>query len=211
MIQASWRFTAVAALLAATWAASVISAKRSPEPLAEPLESIPGQIGAWRGSADRKLDPATLSVLKPTSYLSRVYQRDNVAVDFFTAFYALQEAGETMHSPRNCLPGSGWEVWRHQTVDVTVEGKGVTLNSYGVQNGAQRMVVLYWYQTPERIVASEYYAKVCLVLDAVLRSHTSGSIVRIVAPDHPDAVKAALEFAAEIIPQVQRCLPRANS
>jgi EpsI family protein len=130
-----------------------------------------------------------------------------MALDFFTAFYALQEAGETMHSPRNCLPGSGWEVWRHDTADLIVEGKTVTLNHYGVQNGTRRMVVLYWYQTPERIVASEYYAKICLVWDAVLRSRTSGSIVRIVAPDQPDAVEAALEFAAEIIPQVQRCLP----
>jgi EpsI family protein len=207
----SWKFSATAALLAATWAATTISANRSPEPLAQPLETIPRQLGAWTGSEDRQLDSETERVLKPTSYLSRLYQRDGVALDFFTAFYALQEAGETMHSPRNCLPGSGWEVWRHQTVDVAVEGETVTLNSYGVQNGSRRMVVLYWYQTPERIVASEYYAKVCLVWDAVLSSHTSGSIVRVVAPDRPDAVRAALEFAAEIIPEVQRCLPRSVS
>lgn len=207
----SWRFAATAALLAATWAAAVSSANRAPEPLAQPLETIPSQLGAWTASEDRQLDAASEAVLKPTAYLSRVYRREDLALDFFTAFYALQEAGETMHSPRNCLPGSGWEVWRHDTADLIVEGKTVTLNHYGVQNGARRMVVLYWYQTPERIVASEYYAKICLVWDAVLRSRTSGSIVRIVAPDQPDAVKAALEFAAEIIPQVQRCLPQKAS
>ena len=195
-------------MLAATWATATISANRSPEPLAQPLETIPRQLGSWTGSDDRRLDAASEAVLNPTAYLSRVYWRDDVAVDFFTAFYALQEAGETMHSPRNCLPGSGWEVWRHETVDVTVEGKTATLNYYGVQNGTRRMVVLYWYQTPERIVASEYYAKVCLVWDAVLRSRTSGSIVRIVAPDQPHAVQAALEFAVAMIPQVQRCLPQ---
>lgn len=210
-MRSSWRFAATAVVLAATWAAATISANRSPEPLAQPLESIPRQLGAWTGSEDRQLDAETERVLKPTAYLSRLYRRDDLAVDFFTAFYALQEAGETMHSPRNCLPGSGWEVWRHETVDVTVEGKTVTLNHYGVQNGAQRMVVLYWYQTPERVVASEYYAKVCLVWDAVLRSRTSGSIVRVVAPDRADAVHAALEFAAEMIPQVRRCLPQPAS
>jgi EpsI family protein len=203
----SWMFAATAALLAATWAAATMSANRAPEPLVEPLETIPRQIDGWMGSEDHRLDAATEAVLKPTAYLSRLYRRGNVMLDFFTAFYALQEAGETMHSPRNCLPGSGWEVWRHQTVDVTVEGQTVTLNSYGVQNGTRRMVVLYWYQTPERIVASEYYAKVCLVWDAVLRSHTSGSIVRIVAPDQPESIQAALEFAVDVIPQVQRCLP----
>ncbi len=209
-MKTSWKFTVTAALLALTWAAATMSANRSPEPLVQPLNSIPQQIGDWTASADRYLDADTERVLKPTAYLSRVYRRGGVFLDFFTAFYALQEAGETMHSPRNCLPGSGWEVWRHETVDVLVDGKRVTLNNYGVQNGARRMVVLYWYQTPERIVASEYYAKVCLVWDAVMRSRTSGSIVRIVAPDRPDAFKAALDFAAEVIPQVQRCLPKAS-
>jgi EpsI family protein len=207
----SWMFAATAALLAATWAASTMSANRSPEPLVQPLESIPRQFDGWNGSEDHQLDAATVAVLKPTAYLSRFYQRGNVMLDFFTAFYSLQEAGETMHSPRNCLPGSGWEVWRHETVDLSVEGKTVTLNSYGVQNGTRRMVVLYWYQTPERIVASEYYAKLCLVWDAVLRSHTSGSIVRIVAPDQPESIQAAKDFAVEMIPQVQRCLPKPRS
>jgi EpsI family protein len=210
-MKASWRYASTVALLAATWAAAVSSANRSPERLTQPLETIPSQLGAWSSPQDRVLDEATLRVLKPTSYLSRVYQRDDLALDFFTAFYALQEAGETMHSPRNCLPGSGWEVWRHDTVDLSVEGETVTLNRYGVQNGTQRMVVLYWYQTPERIVANEYYAKVCMVVDAVLRSRTSGAIVRVVAPDRPDAVQAALDFAVEMIPQLRRCLPQSSS
>ena len=203
-------FVITAALLAATWAAASLSANRQPEPLAQPLESIPRQIGGWTGSPDHPLDSATEDVLRATSYLSRTYGRDNLTLDFFTAFYSLQEAGETMHSPRNCLPGSGWEVWRHDTVDLTVDGKTVTLNQYGVQNGTRRMVVLYWYQTPERIVASEYYAKLCLVWDAVMRSRTSGSIVRIVSTDQPGSVEAALEFAATMIPEMQKCLPPAS-
>ncbi len=196
-----------AALLASTWAVSLLSAGREPEPLSQPLETIPRQIGNWTGSDDRPLDAATEDVLRATSYLSRTYSREDLTLDFFTAFYALQEAGETMHSPRNCLPGSGWEVWRHNTVDLEVEGKTVTLNQYGVQNGVRRMIVLYWYQTPERIVASEYYAKLCLIWDAVVSSRTSGSIVRIVAPDEPGSVDTALEFAQQVIPEVQKCLP----
>jgi EpsI family protein len=203
-------FVFTAALLAATWAAAILSGNRAPEPLAQPLESIPRQLGPWTGATDRPLDQATEDVLRATSYLSRSYQRDGLSLDFFTAFYALQEAGETMHSPRNCLPGGGWEVWRHDTAELTVDGKTVTLNEYGVQNGRSRMIVLYWYQTPERIVASEYYAKLCLVWDAVMSSRTSGSIVRIVAPDHPGALEAALDLAGAIIPEVQKCLPPAS-
>jgi EpsI family protein len=203
-------FALTAALLAATWAAAVLSGNRAPEPLAQPLETIPRQLGPWTGSSDHQLDPATENVLRATSYLSRSYNREELSLDFFTAFYALQEAGETMHSPRNCLPGGGWEVWRHNTVDLDVSGEMVTLNQYGVQNGTRRMIVLYWYQTPERIVASEYYAKLCLVWDAVVSRRTSGSIVRIVAPDQPGTLEAALDLAAKMIPEVQKCLPPAS-
>ena len=203
----SSKFLGTALLLAATWAAATVSENRHAEQLSQPLESIPRQLGDWAGSSDRHLDAATEAVLKATAYLSRNYRREDQQLDFFTAFYALQEAGETMHSPRNCLPGSGWEVWRHQTVDVQLDGETVTLNNYGVQNGHERMVVLYWYQTPDRIIASEYYAKLCLVWDAVMRSRTSGSIVRVVAADRPGAMEAEIDFAKAVIPYVQRCLP----
>jgi EpsI family protein len=209
-MNSSGKFLATAVLLAVTWLASSVSANRSPEQLAQPLETIPSQVGDWTGSEDRGLRAETETVLKATAYLSRIYSRNETQLDFFTAFYALQEAGETMHSPRNCLPGSGWEVWRHSTVDFEVDGKTVTLNEYGVQNGARRMIVLYWDQTPERIIASEYYAKLCLVWDAVVRSRTSGSIVRDVAPDRPGSLEAATEFAAKMIPEVQKCLPPAS-
>jgi EpsI family protein len=174
----SSKFLGTVLLLAATWAAAMATNSRSPEQLRQPLQTIPRQLGDWAGTADRKLDSATEAVLKATSYLSRNYRRDDLAIDFFTAYYALQEAGETMHSPRNCLPGSGWEVWKHQTVKVDLNGETVTLNNYGVQNGNERMVVLYWYQTPDRIIASEYFAKVCLIWDAVLRRCSAACLGR---------------------------------
>jgi EpsI family protein len=171
------------------------------------LESIPLTVGGWTASEERRLPPSTETVLKATSYLSRTYQRNDQNIDFFMAFYALQQAGEAMHSPKNCLPGSGWEVWRHDTTEVSVNGEQVVLNQYGVQRETQRMVVLYWYQTPGRVVANEYHVKMYLVWDALLRNHTSGSIVRLVVDDEPTAVDAALEFAAQMIPLVQTRLP----
>jgi EpsI family protein len=209
-MKVSWRFLTTAALLAATLAAASITTNRAPEALAQPLETIPQQIGPWASYENPPLNAETEAVLKATSYLSRTYVREGERVDFFTAFYALQEAGESMHSPKNCLPGGGWEIWRHGSVEVPVEGTAVTINQYGIQNGSNRMVVLYWYQTPERVIASEYFAKLCLVWDAVMRGHTSGSIVRLTVPDRPGAAEAALELAAELIPEVQKVLPEAG-
>jgi len=189
---------------------SLLSARRAPQELSRPLDTLPMQIGAWEGSDNPALDPAIEAVLNPSAYLSRTYRNGDREIDFFGAFYALQRAGETMHSPKNCLPGAGWEVWDYRTVEIPLAGGAVTVNEYSVQKGPQRMRVLYWYQTSDRVIASEYYAKACLVWDAVMRGRTSGSIVRVTLPDQPWALEAGIDFAARIIPLLQACLPNAQ-
>lgn len=202
------RFAITSLILAATLGLSRWSERRVPDTLAQPLPAIPGRLGGWVAGADGTLDERVLSVLKPTSYLSREYSSQGNGVGLFIAYYAHQRSGESMHSPKNCLPGAGWEVWDYGTVTVDLAGRKVGINKYSVQNGASRMVVLYWYQSRKRIVASEYLGKIFLVRDALLDGVTSGSIVRLTLPDRPGAVEDGLAFASLLIPEVQRCLGR---
>jgi len=67
------------------------------------------------------------------------------------------------------------------------------------------MIVLYWYQSKKRIIASEYSGKILLAEDALLQNSTAASIVRIIVPDTSGALEAAAGFASELIPQVERC------
>ncbi|MCZ6760770.1 MAG: EpsI family protein [Gemmatimonadetes bacterium] len=203
MSRESYCFPAILLLLTATYLAANLSESRIPENLAQPLDSIPMQIGEWRGVDNGPLDERTSNVLKASSYLSRTYRKADEAIGLFVAFYAHQRAGETMHSPKNCLPGNGWEVWNYGTADIPVEGKTVTVNKYWVQADGGRKVILYWYQTPERIFASEYWGKLCLVWDALARQRTSGSIVRLVLEDKPEALREGISFASQMIPQMQ--------
>ena len=203
----SWRVAASAALLALTLFAVFLAGKRSPQELARPLESIAETVGEWRAEGQSKLDEETETVLKASDYDYRVYGRGNERLDVFVAFYAMQQSGEAMHSPKNCLPGSGWEIWNYDTVPVAAANGSETVNKYWIQRGRDRMLVLYWYQSRRRVIASEYAAKVYLVWDALTTGDTSGSIVRITLPDHPEAEKAALEFASKLIPLVHDVLP----
>src|ERR1017187_10793437 len=88
-------------LLILTIAASKLSERRVVETLASPLESIPQAIDGWSVLKAEALDTRTLQVLRPTSYLSRLYGKDGRQLDVFVAYYAVQRAGETMHSPKN--------------------------------------------------------------------------------------------------------------
>ena len=204
-IQISIPFAATAALLAGTLYVGSLTARRVPEPLIRALQDISPTIDGWKAVDEHKLDARVLKSLTPTDYLSRMYRRGESELDLFIAFYAQQRAGESMHSPKHCLPGSGWEIWRHGSSMIPVNGKAVEVNKYSIQNAGARMLMFYWYQSTSRIVASEYVGKVLLARDTILTGRTGGSIVRITVPDKPDAEQQAVAFASKLIPEVQRC------
>jgi EpsI family protein len=156
-------------------------------------------------AGDRTLPDSTVHALDASSYLVRTYQKGGSQLELFIAFYAQQRAGESMHSPKHCLPGAGWEIWNHDSVFVPVHGTQVEINKYSIQNSGTRMIMFYWYQSKTRIVASEYLGKILLARDTVLSGHTAGSIVRIMLPDTPAAGAAGAAFATRLIPEVERC------
>lgn len=201
-------FTLTVLLLASTLLAIAVTSRRIPGSLHAPLESIPDQIDGWTMVQQDTLDAHVLSVLLPTSYLSRTYQKEGETAGLFIAYYAQQRAGESMHSPKNCLPGSGWEIWKYDSALVPVQGRQVKINKYSIQNSGQRRLVFYWYQSKERVIASEYLGKILLVRDALFEGHTSGSIVRLILPDTPEATRDGVTLSAAVIPQVQRCFGR---
>jgi len=198
------RFLLVFGLLTGTLVLSKLGDRRVPQTLARRLSDLPRDIAGWRSTGD---DPAlsdgVLAQLKPTSYLARAYRQDNRELRLFVAYYAQQRAGESMHSPKHCLPGAGWQIWDYNSVQIRVGGSATNINKYSIHNAGSRAVVLYWYQSKQRIIASEYLGKLLLVRDAILDGRTAGSIVKITCIDELDLIAGATEFASELIPQLQ--------
>jgi len=201
----SWCLAVTVVLLAGTLAATKLSDRRRPQPLAHPLETIPASIDGWIGMPGPELPGDIQGVLKATSFLSRVYQRGGHSVELFVAFYAEQRAGESMHSPKVCLPANGWEIGQYGSERVAVGDQRIKINRYIVQKGLERMTVLYWYQSRSGIIANEYLGKALLIKDALLDGTAAGSIVRLTFPDRPGAIPEALGLASHIIPEVRTC------
>lgn len=201
----SWRFPLTILLLAATLAASSWSERRHPYYLRAPLDRIASRLAGWTAVQNQSLDPLDLKTLRPTSYLARVYQKQNRNLSLFIAFYAQQRAGESMHSPKHCLPGSGWEIWQYGSTLVPVGLCRIKVNHYSIQKFGERSLVLYWYQSHDRIIASEYLGKILLIRDALWDGRTAGSIVRLILKDEPGALEEGVKFASGLIPQVQNC------
>src|SRR5579864_7784036 len=135
--------TTAGLLLGTTLLSGGLTSRRVPEPLAVPLDQIDSTIEEWRAAGDQALPAPTLHALAPTSYLVRTYQKDKTRLDLFIAFYAQQRAGESMHSPKHCLPGAGWEIWKHDSAFLSIHGRQVQINKYSIQNAGSRMLMFY--------------------------------------------------------------------
>jgi len=201
----SWQLAGTVFLLATTLLASKLTITRKAESLAQPLDTIDRNIAGFTGSDGPPLDERVLSKLLCDAYLSRLYRNSNIEADLFIAYYAQQRAGESMHSPKHCLPGAGWEIWDYASTDIPVGNRSFKVNKYAISHESNRSLVLYWYQSKTRIIASEYLGKILLARDALLQHGTAGSIVRVIVPDRPGALAEARTFASGVIPQVERC------
>ena len=204
-------FVCTAALLTGTLVASGLTARRISQPLALPLERIDSSIVGWSAAGEKTLPPETLKTLDATTYLVRNYRKGDTQLELFVAFYAQQRAGESMHSPKHCLPGAGWEIWQQGSTLVTVNGEEIAINQDRIENLSSRELMFYWYQSRNRIVASEYLGKLFLARDTLVSGETAGSIVRIILPDTPGASQEGMAFAAKLIPAVWRSFGRASS
>lgn len=179
------------------------------------LETFPRESGGWRMVAEYPIEKEVQDVLRADDTLNRSYATaDNrKGANLFIAFFRSQKTGSAPHSPKNCLPGSGWTPLESGTLQVEVPDwpEPVTVNRYVVARGDQRTLVLYWYQTAHRVVASEYLAKIWLVLDSLRYRRSDTALVRVVALDETGAAGAedvAVSFLQEFFPLIRQALPR---
>jgi EpsI family protein len=155
------------------------------QPAYRPLDGFPKQIGPWNMIQQGVMEQEVKEILRADDYITREYAASpQKEADLFVAFFKSTRAGQTPHSPKNCLPGSGW-VWTiADTITMTVPGRAapIEINRYLVSRGEERSLVLYWYQSRDRVVASEYQAAAFVAWDALRYNRTDTSLVRVVVP-----------------------------
>jgi EpsI family protein len=176
------RFTMAVLLLAST---GTFLNLRSNEVIPErkSFALFPHQLGSWQG---REVDipKDVLDVLGPGDFLLRDYAdtaSPAAPVNLFIAYFPSQRFGDTMHSPKNCLPGAGWSPLESERINISLtDGTSLAVNRYLVGKEAQRALVLYWYWAHQRAVASEYAARFYLVEDSIRMRRSDGSLIRVV-------------------------------
>jgi EpsI family protein len=202
-------------------ATGLVASQNRPEPapLRATFDRFPQQIKGWSGQSLPPMDAKVLAVLGADDILNRVYvSPDRAMLGFYVGFYNSQRQGDSIHSPMNCLPGAGWEPMSRSSLAIPVtlrEGAtAVDANRYVIQKGLNRQLVLYWYQSHGRTVASEYWSKFYLIRDAVRLNRTDAALVRVIVPIDPSAKdgemiaeRQASDFVKSMFPLLPEYLP----
>ena len=168
----------------------------------------------WTMRENLQLDADTLEVLKADDLTSRVYQNtsNGAVATLFVAFFETQRTGKAPHSPKNCLPGSGWTPSRSGVRTIPIPGSNpISVNDYVISRGQNQSIVLYWYQSRDRVVASEYTAKFYVVADALRYNRTDTALVRVITPivdnDVDRSYKAAVDFVQSFFVPLRQHFP----
>ena len=184
-------------------------------PSARPLREFPVAMGPWLMTREGYIDEETAKILAADDTLTRFYGRAGALAQpsLFVAYFSTQRNGKAPHSPKNCLPGSGWEPSDVSFLNIEAPGmtQPIEVNRYVVSKGENQSLVLYWYQSRDRVIASEYSAKFWTVADAIRDNRTDTALVRVVVPivagDEDTAQELAVEFVRSFFQPLRQYLP----
>jgi EpsI family protein len=189
----------------------------APIPPREPLSALPLELGSWGGQSLGELSDNAREMLQVDDYLNRQYTNsEGASVGLYVGYHI---AGG-FHSPLNCLPGSGWIPVKKSYLDIPVASPSgdkkasIHVNRIVILRGADKQVVLYWYQGCGRIIASEYWGLIYGMVDKMRLGRTDAALVRIMAPAQSldaaaeeTAAKSAVDFAKMVYPVLNRYIP----
>jgi len=178
----------------------------------KPFSTFPKQIGPWSGKESR-FDQKIYDILGvDDSILCHYTTPDKRRAELYVGYYQSQRKGDLIHSPKNCMPGAGWEIVKTSLIKIkTSENTKSDIIKLILQNGTHKQLMLYWFQSRGRIISSEYMQKIYLVIDSITRSRTDGSFVRLLTPIKDNNEEKALEiltdFAEDIMPVLTQYIP----
>ncbi len=212
------RVLIILALLATTWYVLQTTSEVAAIPIKKSLSLFPHQIADYHLSNSFQSSSEVIKMLGVDDYIQYNYINDaNARINLYAGFYQAVGVSGSYHSPKNCLPGGGWgiDTVKKFVLQSGIEGKNTaTVSEMLIRNGDDYQVVLYWYQNRGRIIASEYWEKIYLVLDALFKGRRDGTFVRIMTVAQDGDIKGAEErvklFAEQVMPLLDEHLPGAR-
>jgi len=201
-------FAAILAVLLITFLATgLLRYYRAPVQRSVTLDRIPLSISEWLGVPDEVPRPV-LDLLRPDQLFSATFGNDSgTRVHLFIDYYSPRNTTGAIHSPRNCLPGSGWVISGSAPRTIALNGRSISANRFLLTLGESRQVMDFWYITRYGETANDYVLKLNTMISSLTLKPTDKAFVRFVTADDTKSIAAMEEFEKLIISEIYRNLP----
>lgn len=207
-----WRWVpAVLLALGCALNAALVAHQSGPIALRAPIGSVAETALGAAGTAI-VVSADEQKVAGMSTYMLREYKPAGYpAFNIYVGYYDEQRQGKTIHSPKNCLPGAGWEPVDNKPVVMQTANGPITVNRYELVRNDETAIVYYWYQGRGRVANDEFRVKFDLLRDAVVHGRTEEALVRIFVPvkrgDEATADRVARAELPALVADVNRILP----
>ncbi|MCP4269919.1 MAG: EpsI family protein [Candidatus Brocadiaceae bacterium] len=211
-IEFNIRYFIVIALLAGAIFYSQLRSDGKPVPITKSLEGFPIQIDGWSGKA-HKFSQNVYDILGVDDSVLIDYENGkNKKVSMYVGYYESQKQGEIIHSPKNCMLGSGWQPIEISEIKISSDSGKIPVMKMIVGKHSQKQVVLYWYQSGNRAVANEYFQRLYFIHDSIRYNRTNAAFIRFISPvsgdDYEGSLQLLTNFIKKIMPTLNEYLPK---
>ena len=198
-------------------------ARKAVIPERESFASFPRQLeGGWVCSDSEPMEQKVVDELGVTDYLlCDAYNQELDAVaNVYVGYHASQirEDGggkeNSIHPPAHCLPGSGWDIIRNETVPIDmpgIPGGHGTAKRLLIAKGESRQLVYYWYQSRGKAIAQDWLKILHVGIDRARLGRTDGALVRFSMPvirsDEARADAAFRSLATQVVAKLPPYVP----
>jgi len=180
-------------------------------PINRPLAQFPAAVSGWRMAGEGQLSSDVQDVLKASDTLVRQYiGAQGEKVQLYIGYHGGGKGGGEIHSPKHCLPGSGWFERSSAREKVSAAGQELNLVQAVYQKGDSNELFLYWYQVRDKSLSEEFSLKGQQIVNSVLHRRRDASFVRISVPfqgDQQRALAVGRRFLQDFLPQIRSFLP----
>jgi exosortase D (VPLPA-CTERM-specific) len=178
---------ALVLLIGAVAGLSSLQSREELKPEREQFNTFPLYHNGWSGR-EAKMEDEIRETLKLTDYIKADYTQGygSLPVNFYVAYYDSQRKGASIHSPRSCIPGDGWQItgMKEKVIEgvTNMSGEPLKVVRMIISKGEASQVVFFWLEQRGRNILNEYAAKWYLFEDSMTMNRTDGALVRVTVP-----------------------------
>ncbi|HKK21612.1 MAG TPA: EpsI family protein [candidate division Zixibacteria bacterium] len=201
-------FAVIAGILIVTFAlTTVIQYYRPASQTAGNFENFPLKIGDWTGQK-QMIDQQTMEILNPKEIFAASYTNpQGLKIQVLFDFFSAEAAFGGPHSPRNCLPGSGWVISGSSENKINLNGRAIPAGRFDLRLNKSRQVMDFWYVTYYGETSNDYVFKLYQMLSSLTFRPRDVAFVRFVTVQDPAHQEALKQFETTCTQEIYKFLP----